>query len=110
MGTSMRRFPICLLSIAFSGCTTLVPVVKAAPKCDTSRLSEMLVLCGDPVAIDQGITFGGMIDVARQDRESLRACAFRHKSLADAIAACNDSIDRYNAEIGDINARNAAKP
>jgi len=62
----MKRFPICLLAIMFSGCTTVVPVVKAAPKCDTAKLSEMLVSCGDPVAIKQGITFGDLIDVARQ--------------------------------------------
>jgi len=31
----------------------------------------------------------------------------RHRSLADAVAACNAGIEKFNAEIREINARNA---
>ncbi len=104
----MKRILICLLSTAFSGCTTMaVPVVKEAQKCEAS--ASMLATCGDPAAIKQGVTFGEMIDVSSRDRDSLGACVLRHKSLADVVAACNNSIEKYNAEIREMNARNAAK-
>jgi hypothetical protein len=103
----MKRILLCLSSVAFSGCTTMVvPVVKEAQKCEMP--AGMLAACGDLAAIKQGITFGEMIDVSSRDRDSLNACALRHKSLADAIAACNAGIEKYNAEIREMNARNAA--
>ena len=103
----MKRILLCLSSVAFSGCTTMaVPVVKEALKCEVP--AGMLAACGDPAAIKQGITFGEMIDVSSRDRDSLNACALRHKSLADTIAGCNSSIEKYNAEIRELNARNAA--
>jgi hypothetical protein len=104
----MKRILVCLSSIAFSGCTTMaVPVVREAQRCEAP--ASMLAACGDPAAIRQGVTFGEMIDVSSRDRDSLGACALRHKSLADAVTACNNSIDKYNAEIREMNARNAAK-
>jgi len=104
----MKRILVCLSSVAFSGCTTMaVPVVKEAQKCEAP--AGVLAACGDPAAIRQGITFGEMIDVSGRDRDSLNACALRHKSLADAVAACNDNIEKYNAEIREMRARNAAK-
>jgi hypothetical protein len=102
----MKRISTCLALAVFSGCTTMVvPVVKEALKCDAP--AGMLAACGEPVLIKQGITFGEMIDVSGRDRDTLRECALRQRSLADAVAACNDSIEKYNAEIREINARNA---
>jgi hypothetical protein len=86
--------------------TTAVPVVKEAIKCDASP--ALLAACGEPSAIKPGITFGELIEVSARDRESFRACALRQKSLADAVASCNASIEKYNAEIRELNARNAA--
>lgn len=106
----MKRILICLISAAFfGGCTTMaVPVVKEALKCEVP--ASMLAACDDAAAIKPGIAFGEMIDVSARDRDSLRACALRHKSLADAIADCNSRIDKYNADIREYNTRNAAKP
>jgi hypothetical protein len=102
----MKRILVTLSSLAFSGCaTTAVPVVKEALKCEVP--AGMLAACGDSAPIKQGITFGEMIEVSGRDRASLGACALRHMSLADAIAACNAGIEKYNAEIREINARNA---
>jgi hypothetical protein len=104
-----RALAWALLSAAFSGCTTTVrvPVVKEALRCKPSP--ELFAACGAPGVIQQGITFGEMIDMSRSDREKLRECALRHKFLADAIADCNDKIDKYNAEIDQFNARYAGK-
>ncbi len=102
----MKPILMCLSSLVFSGCmTTAVPVVSAAPQCEApaGRLPE----CSDPVAIKQGITFGELIGVSARDRDSLRECALRHKSLAGVVAACKDGIEKFNAEIREINARNA---
>lgn len=103
----MQRLAICLALLASAGCATSVPVVKEALKCEVP--ADMLAACGAPAAIKPGVTYGEMIEVTRQDRESLRACALRHKSLAEAITACNSGIDKFNAEIRDINARSSAK-
>ena len=107
-GASVKRITTCLAFVALSGCTTMaVPVVKEALKCNVP--ADMLAACGEPDLIKHGITFGEMIDVSGRDRDTLRKCVLRHKSLADAIAACNDSIEKHNADIRALNARNAAK-
>jgi hypothetical protein len=102
----MKPILICLSSLAVSGCmTTAVPVVREALKCEAP--ASMLAGCSDPVAIKQGITFGELVGVSGRDRDSLRDCALRQKTLAGAVADCNDRIEKYNAEIREINARNA---
>jgi hypothetical protein len=93
----MKRILICLISAASFGCTTAVPVVKRAPKCNVT--AEQLTACGDPALIKQGVTFGELVDLSRLDRETLRQCALKQKSLASLVAACNALIDSYNAEI-----------
>jgi len=102
----MRTILLCaLLCAALPACTTAVPVVREAQKCAPS--AAMLEACGQAAEIRAGITFGEMIEVSRGDREKLRACAPRQKTLAATIAECNSNIDKYNAEIREINARNA---
>jgi hypothetical protein len=104
----MKSISIYVALVALSGCTTMaVPVVKEALECNIP--AEMLAACGEPALIKEGITFGEMINVSALDRETLRKCAFSQRSLADAALQCKDSIDKYNAEIRERNARNAAK-
>lgn len=103
----MNRILAGLLPIAFSACTPMaVPVVKEALKCEAP--ASLLAACAEPGAIKPGITFGEMIEVSARDRDGFKACALRHKALAELVASCSDSIDKYNAEIREINARNAA--
>jgi len=107
-GAGMKPIRVCLLLIALSGCSSVaVPVVKEAQKC--SPEANLLAACDEPGAVEPGITFGRMIEISSRDRESLRQCALRQKSLVDAITACNNAIDAYNGEIREFNARNAAK-
>lgn len=102
----MRKILMCaLLCAVLPACTTAVPVVREAQKCAPSAV--MLEACGEAAEVKAGITFGEMIEVSRGDREKLKACALRQKTLAATIAECNASIDKYNAEIREINARNA---
>jgi hypothetical protein len=104
----MKRMLACLAFAALCGCSTVsVPEVKEALKCDMSP--ALLAACGAPADIRQGITFGEMIEVSRRDRDALRECALRQQGLAHAVAACSDSIDKYNAQIRAINASNATR-
>ena len=103
----MKRALVGLLLPACWGCstTTTVPIVKEALKCEAPQ--SLLAACAEPTAIKPGVTFGEMIEVSARDRESFQACALRHKGLVDVVASCNASIEKYNAEIREINARNA---
>ena len=103
----MKRILICLWPFALSACTTAVPVVEESLKCELP--AGMLAACAEPAPIKEGITFGELIDVSSRDRDSLRACALRQKSLADAAVTCTHSIEQYNEKIREINARNAQK-
>ncbi len=104
-----RNFLPCALLVALSSCATTVavPVVKEAQKCSPD--ASLLAVCDEPAAIDPGITFGELIDISSRDRESLRQCALRQKSLAEALAGCNGAIDAYNRDIREFNASHAAK-
>jgi hypothetical protein len=101
-----RYFLLALLATCWGCTTTAVPVVKEALKCDAPP--SLLAACAEPVAIKQGVTFGEMITLTAADRDAFQACALRHKSLAELVTACNASIEKYNAEIRELNKRNAA--
>jgi hypothetical protein len=103
----MKRILIGLLPIAACACTTAVPVVEESLKCDMP--ADMLAACAEPAAIKEGVTYGELIDVSRQDRASLASCSLRQKALADAAVTCTHSIDVYNEKVREINARNAQK-
>ena len=104
---SIGRLLACLAAAAAAACSTpvAVPVVKEAQRCEPA--AALLAACGEPVPIKTGVTFGEMMELSRQDREALRACALRQKSLAEAITECTARIEKYNAEIREFNARNA---
>ena len=105
----MKRNLLCVLLVALSGCATTVavPVVKEAQKCSPD--ASLLAACDAPGAVNPGITFGELIEISSRDRETLRQCALRQKSLADAIAGCNGAIDAYNKDIREFNANHAVK-
>jgi hypothetical protein len=105
----MKHCLLLLLPVSIAGCATTVnvPVVKEAQKCEPPP--AMLESCGKLATIRQGVTFGEFLEVSSSDRDALEACALRHKRLVETIAECNGSIDRYNAEIREINAIKAKR-
>ncbi len=107
MTRTIGRLLACLAAAVAGACAApvAVPVVKEAQRCEPA--AAMLAACSEPAPIKAGVTFGEMMDLSRQDREALRACALRHKSLAESIADCKVRIENYNTEIREINARNA---
>ncbi|MFW2373816.1 MAG: hypothetical protein ACN4GM_11900 [Gammaproteobacteria bacterium] len=104
----MKGVLICLISALSCSCSPIaVPVVKEALKCEAP--ADLLAACGGSDLINEGITFGELIEISRRDRDALNECVLRHKSLADAVTACNENIENYNAEIRKINDRNAKR-
>ncbi len=105
----MKRILPCVFLIAFSGCATkvTVPLVKEAQRCAPD--AGLMAPCDAPAPVNQGMTFGELVKVSSRDRETLRQCALRQRSLAEAIAGCNGKIDDYNREIREFNASHAAK-
>ncbi|HEY6863162.1 MAG TPA: hypothetical protein VI319_04625 [Burkholderiales bacterium] len=101
----MKRTVAGVAAAALCGCTTMVvPEVKEALKCEPS--DAMLAACGSPSSIKDGVTFGEMIEVSGRDRDALKECALKQQALAQSIAACNERIEKYNAAIREMNARN----
>jgi hypothetical protein len=101
----MKRPFACVVAAALCGCTTMtVPEVKEALKCEPS--AAMLAACGSPAPIKDGVTFGDMIEVSGRDRDALKECALKQQALAQSIAGCNERIEKYNAAIREMNARN----
>ena len=102
----MKGALLCLMTAVSCGCSSIaVPVVKEALTCEAP--AGILADCIDTAAINKGISFGELIEITRRDRDALNECVLRHKSLVDVVTACNENIEDYNAEIREINARNA---
>jgi hypothetical protein len=57
----MNRILIPAVCVAFSGCTTTLAVVDPAPKCNFPQ--AMLERCNQPIPIEEGITFGKIIEI-----------------------------------------------
>ena len=94
------------LSMAMAGCATpLPPVVEKSLNCGISP--ALLEPCTQPIPIQEGITYGQIIDIVSKDRENLRICAQRQESLAGAAADCQAAVAKHNQEISELNARNA---
>jgi hypothetical protein len=106
VSAKMNKPLVCAFCIALSGCTTAVPVVKEALKCNVDP--SMLEHCTPPIEITEGITYARIIEIVKEDRSSLRFCAQRQEVLAKAVTDCNITIDQHNKEIREINARNGA--
>lgn len=97
-----------LLALALAGCTTPVPVVSEAIRCEPA--SEIARRCDLPLAVREGITYGELVQLMQSDRQALGSCADRHEALAKAIAVCNEQIDSHNQRLRGMNAANAARP
>src|SRR4051812_19940773 len=98
----MKRIVICLISAALGGCCTPIPVVPQALTCVPT--TDTLAPCGAAGDIKQGITFGELITVSGQDRDTLKNCAARQEDLVKAVATCNKMIEEHNAKVREINA------
>jgi hypothetical protein len=89
-----------------SGCgRTLILKSPHAIRCDAP--SELLNnRCSNPTNITNDITFEGLVDASRSDRQALRECKRSFEALQDSINRCNQAIDDLNTKIDQINAAN----
>lgn len=102
----MKRMLICVAVLA-SGCTHYVPIVTPALRCEPA--SNLLQSCERPGLMPDGSTYGDLLHQTQIDRQNLQRCVLQHADLVQALAVCNQEIDRHNAALTKINA-GAGKP
>lgn len=95
-------------SIVLTACTSTVPVVGEALKCEPA--AEIARRCDLPREVREGITYGDLVKLMQEDRQALGVCANRHDALAKSIAACNEQIEQHNQRVRGMNAANAGRP
>jgi hypothetical protein len=83
------------------GCTTYVPVVPEAVKCEVP--ATLLQGCVPPAKLADGITYGELLAVYQGERQALQQCGTNHAALMQAVAACRAEVARHNAELGRLN-------
>lgn len=90
-----------------AGCSTPVPVVGEAIRCEPP--AEIARRCDLPASVREGITYGELMQLIQADRQALGSCANRHDALARTIATCNEQIDAHNQRLRGMNAVNSAR-
>lgn len=95
------------VAVLLAACTTSVPVVGEAIKCEPAE--EIARRCELPVQVREGITYGELIKLMQDDRQALGVCANRHDALTKAITACNQQIELHNQRLRGMN-EVSAKP
>lgn len=106
MKTCQIGLGVALLGL-LAACTTSVPVVGEAIKCEPAE--EIARRCELPAQVREGITYGELITLMQGDRQALGVCANRHDALTKAIAACNQQIELHNQRLRGMN-EISAKP
>jgi hypothetical protein len=91
----MKRTLLCLLAVAMSACTTTDVIVQRAPTCPVP--AALLAACLAPVALEDGITYGGLVLKHQADRRSLETCSSDHRELIRLVGECNSVLDKYNS-------------
>jgi hypothetical protein len=97
----MKRMLICAAVLA-SGCTHYVPVVTPALRCEPAP--NLLQSCERPGLMPDGSTYGDLLHQAQTDRQNLQRCVLQHADLVQALAVCNEEIERHNDALTKINA------
>lgn len=88
--------------IFIAGCTTPVPVVPHAIRCELSTDLQSRN-CSEPKPLPQDATFQTLVDTMLADRQASRECGLLVGALRDSINKCNQAIDEFNKEIDKSN-------
>lgn len=93
--------------LGLQACGTL-PVASKPVGCniDDDLLRQA---CDAPRPVADGITYGDVLAIARQDRKALLDCQTHLKALQAMLGECRGTIDAYSAEIDRINAEMKAQ-
>ncbi|MEX8508339.1 MAG: hypothetical protein AB3X46_08530 [Leptothrix ochracea] len=96
----MKRMLICA-AVLVSGCTHYVPVVTPALRCEPA--ANLLQGCERPGLMPDGSTYEDLLRQSQTDRQNLQRCALQHADLVQALAVCNEEIERHNQALTQIN-------
>lgn len=88
--------------IFITGCTTTVPVVPHAIRCELSAELQASN-CQEPGQLPQDATFQTLVDTMLADRQALRECGLSVNALRESIKKCNQATDEFNKKIDAIN-------
>ena len=88
--------------IFIAGCTTAVPVVPHAIRCELSAELQASN-CPESGQLPQDATFQTLVDTMLADRQALRECGLSVNALRDSINKCNQATDEFNKKIDALN-------
>jgi hypothetical protein len=93
--------------LMLQACGTL-PVATKPVGCNVDDETLKLV-CAAPRPVADGITYGDVLGIARQDRKALLDCQTHLKTALAMLADCRSTTDAYSREIDRINAEMKAQ-
>lgn len=102
MRRKVARVFAATLTVLLAGCCTRIPVIEEPMACPIN-LIQLEQRCKVPSALPEDATYGDLVKASLNDRDALRACSVHDTLLADALKACNTSIERLRAKIQEIN-------
>lgn len=108
-----RRLRLAAAALALASLSLLqacgtLPVAAKPVGCNVD--DTMLALaCEAPRPVADGITYGDVIAIGRQDRKALLDCQTHLKSLQAMLADCRGTMEAYGREIDRINAEMKAQ-
>lgn len=93
--------------LLLQACGTL-PVAVKPVKCDVD-VKTLGLVCEAPRPVADGITYGDVIAIGRQDRKALLDCQTHLTMVVGVLSKCIQTMDAYNIEIDRINAEMKAQ-
>lgn len=102
----LRNILILMGGIFIAGCTTTVPVVPHAIRCELGPQLQAY-RCAEPKPLPQDATFQTLVDTMLADRQALHECKFSANALRNSINTCNQATDDFNKKIDELNESNA---
>jgi hypothetical protein len=89
-----------ILSFLAEGCQT-VPVVPDPLPCPVSA-AILKESCAKPSPLADGLTYSGLIEASKEDRNALVKCAAHDQQLKSAIQDCNGELEKYKQRLHEI--------
>jgi len=105
---SLEKALILMGVLFIAGCTTPVPVVPHAIRCELSA-DMQASRCPEPKSLPEDATFQTLVDTMLADRQALRECGLTANALRDSINKCNQTTDDFNKKIDEMNKSNGQR-
>jgi hypothetical protein len=93
--------------LLLQACGTL-PVAAKPVGCNVDD-DTLALVCDAPRPVADGITYGDVIALGRQDRKALLDCQTHLKAVQAMLAECRGTMEAYGREIDRINAEMKAR-